>query len=90
MSPEELVQAGWYSISNKYCMLARWKEPIPKLEDIIKPECLALPHVDRIIEAWNKRRRPELDLRGRHPLIEHLTLTQDEYIAFRAAGGQSA
>jgi hypothetical protein len=85
-----LVAEGWYSVSNKYRRVARWSEPLPKVEDLIRPEMLHAPHVDRIIELWNKRWRPELDLRGTHPLIEERELTEPQYRAFRLAGGQSA
>lgn len=87
---KQLVVEGWYSTSNKYRHISRWSMPVPRVEDLIRPEMLNAPHVDRLIKMWNKSMYHERDLRSNHPLIEDKELTEEQFKLFRKYGGVSA
>ncbi len=85
-----LVREGWRSTSNKYFHIARWTHPVPKAADILTPEQMMLPHGARMARMWDEYRSHYHDLRGTDKEAEHCVLTEEQFKAFRKAGGQSA
>lgn len=88
---ERLVaEGGWYSISNRYHRVARFKTGQPATgRDLVRPELWHTPAGRKLIELWDGQwARARLRLGG--PDIEERTLTPGQYAAFRKAGGQPA
>ena len=91
----KLIEAGFYSTSNKYRSLARWKALPPDLESLIKPEFLANLHVQRLlVHARRFNEWSETDLRccslPEEELIEQLELSERMFWIFRACGGHTS
>lgn len=85
----QLVAEGWWSTSRKSRSIARWKEPIPPIEQMFRPEFLATFHGERLAELvrdhvkWNYGvSSPKNAAR-----IEHATLSPSLFDAFKKAGG---
>jgi hypothetical protein len=80
----KLVAEGWVGVSNKYCLVIRWKTPPPTPDRIIAKEfqdtfwgktMMAL-YKQRILGDWELRQAPK-------ELVEEMTLTFAQYRAFK-------
>jgi len=90
---EDLIDAahwiaeGWHSTSVKYRNISKFKEPVPKIEDMVSPEVLATFHGRRLKDRWE--RNHSSDLRSCEG-IDNLELTVKQYKAFKKLGGPTA
>jgi len=85
----ELLQKGWYSTSNKHRTIARFTEPVPKIEAMVSPEVLATNHGQRLKRMWDQMYHAH-DLRTSINGVQHKELPVKVYKAFKSLGGQSA
>jgi hypothetical protein len=89
LEAEQLVKEGWHSVSAKFRGIARFREPVPRIEDLVSVEVLATNHGKRLAERWSKWSHT-WDLRTNNAGVEHRDLSVKLYRAFRMKGGQSA
>lgn len=89
LEAEQLVKDGWRSVSAKFRGIARFTEPVPRIEDMVSAEVLATNHGKRLAERWSKWSHT-WDLRTNDAGVEHRDLSVKLYRAFRMKGGQSA
>lgn len=81
---KKLVAEGWYGISNKYCIVIRWKSLPPPPDQVIAKEyqdthwgkLMMTLYKQRILSDWEMRAAPE-------ELVEKKELTFSQYRAFK-------
>lgn len=86
---EQLVAEGWRSVSHKFRGIARFREPVPRIEEMVSADVLATFHGKRLAERWSKWSHFG-DLRTNDAGVERRDLSVKLYRAFRMKGGQSA
>ncbi len=86
---EALVAEGWYSTSNKGRRIARFTEPVPRIEWFVSAGHLATPHGRRLKKLWDGKWHPG-DLRTNDAGIERRELSFKLFRAFKLSGGRSA
>lgn len=84
-----LIAEGWHSTSNKYRTVARFVDPIPPIEDMLRPEALDTLHGRRLAEWWRFNRHSS-DLRTHRDGVEHRNLSIPLFRAFKKLGGSMA
>lgn len=88
----ELVAAGWWSTSAKYRTIARWKERVPAIEELILPEMLDTFHGRRLAEVIRKHEKWRMDVPRFGPEFaehcEEAVLSPSLFRAFKKAGGE--
>jgi hypothetical protein len=85
----KLVAAGWWSTSQKYRSIARWRESVPPIEEMFRPEFLATFHGQRIAKVVRQHLDGHYGCGGpaAEPHIEHARLSPSLFRAFKQAGG---
>lgn len=85
----ELVAEGWWSTSQKYRAIARWREPVPTLEALFAPGMLDTFHGQRLGEVVRKHLDGHYGCGGpaADPHLERATLSVSLFRAFKQAGG---
>lgn len=86
----DLVAEGWYSTSNKYHRIARWKPPHVKLDQVIRPEFADTALVFQLRQMMKRHWFASDGLRDTNEFVEHAELSPELYAAFRKAGGPMA
>jgi hypothetical protein len=84
-----LVAEGWWSTSRKYRSLARWKERVPTIEQIFRPDVLETFHGQRLAKLITDHVRWHYNCGGptAEPHLEHAECSPSVFAAFKAAGG---
>lgn len=91
----QLVAEGWWSTSAKSRTIARWKEPLPTIEDLFRPEALATFHGQRLAHFCRQHLMYHqygayVHNHAADEHHEHATLSPSLFKAFKAAGGDCA
>lgn len=88
----ELVAEGWWSTSQKSRTIARWQEPVPRLEEMFRPEFLTTFHGQRLAELVRDHVKYHYGClrNSAEEHIERARLSPSLFRAFKQAGGDCA